>query len=361
MKSGQGERRGVAEGKIGYSAFRLLSNSFGARRGDILLGPRFGADFGVVSLKGGIVMAVSTDPLYLNTKMALRDSAWFAFHIAVADVALSGIPPSFMVLDWNLPPDFSDSDLRTVSGVFGRESSKCGISVLTGHTGRYEGCRLPIAGAATCIAYGDAGRLILPVSSRPGDVLIAAGTPALETAFLLSYELEDLISSAAGHSFIKGIRKRMTELSVIDKVRVLSGTKGITAMHDVSERGFYGAVHEMSIASGKRFSLRSSSLHIDSAVARLSSLLGFDPLESSSEGMVLITARSSAASSVLGELERNHIPCSVCGKVERGRPLVTDDASGVKRRISYPTEDGFLSALANCRKSAKLGDSPLAL
>ena len=47
------------------------------------------------------------------------------------------------------------------------EWAKLGVAVVTGHTGRYEGCAPGIIGAATLIGVGDEGRYVTPAMAAP--------------------------------------------------------------------------------------------------------------------------------------------------------------------------------------------------
>jgi len=50
-------------------------------------------------------MVLSTDPFFIAKELGLEKAAWFAVHIIASDVAVSGIPPKYLAIDLNLPPE----------------------------------------------------------------------------------------------------------------------------------------------------------------------------------------------------------------------------------------------------------------
>ena len=63
---------------------------------------------------------------------------------------------------------------------------KCDTSanptVVTGHTGRYDGCAYPMLGGATVIAIGGREKYVTPSMIRPGDALAACNSAGASSA-----------------------------------------------------------------------------------------------------------------------------------------------------------------------------------
>ncbi len=348
VTAGQATNR---QGKADYRLFRSISRLTGSARRDVLLGPMFGSDVGVINIGGGRVMAISTDPIYINQFMALEDASWFAFHVLVSDVALSGLAPSHLALSWNLPPELDDSTFVSMSRSFHNEAKALGISVVTGHTGRYDGCATPVIGAGTSMAVGRRERLVLPSGMRNGDRLIMTKSPAMETAILLACEFRQGLIRHLGEDAVRGLQSRLHMLSPVADAVVASGVHGISAMHDASERGIYGALHELSRASGLSFTIVSRDIVIEPVVKQIADLFGFDPLESSSEGTLLITAEEESAAKVVRKLSRAGITSCICGTVTKSRNRVSEIApDGRLRVVDEPLTDGYLVA-----KTSRMG------
>ena len=94
-------------GKIGLDFFnRVIYPRLGKKDRSILIGPQHGVDFGVIDL-GKNVIVLSADPFYIAKELGIEKAAWFAVHILASDVAVSGIPPKYLAVDLNLPPELT--------------------------------------------------------------------------------------------------------------------------------------------------------------------------------------------------------------------------------------------------------------
>src|SRR5207249_6137937 len=98
------------------------------------------------------IFLATTDPIYIVPQYGWERAAWFAFHILASDLTTSGVAPQYITMDWNLPMDIEDGQIETMLRVIDRESKKYGAAIVTGHTGRYEGCAYPMVGGATFLA-----------------------------------------------------------------------------------------------------------------------------------------------------------------------------------------------------------------
>src|SRR5215471_1069076 len=159
-----------ALGKLGPAAFeRLIAPRLGASRPEVLVGPRLGHDSAIVKVGAGRVMSVTTDPLSLMPALGPAESARLACHLLASDAWTSGIPPAFATLSFHLPPALDEPTLEAYLAAMHEEWARLQISVVAGHTGRYEGCDLTIVGAGTLIGIGDEGRYLGPMFVQDGD------------------------------------------------------------------------------------------------------------------------------------------------------------------------------------------------
>jgi hydrogenase maturation factor len=175
------EAPGSALGKLSPEAFaRLVAPHLGADRVEVTVGPRVGHDAAIIRIGAGRVMAVTTDPLSVIPALGLERSARLACHLIASDLWTTGIPPAYVSVDFNLPPSFGDDAFGRYWLAMSAEWAKLGVAVVTGHTGRHEGCSENIIGAATLIGVGDEGRYLTPGMARAGDQ-VSKGC-AIETA-----------------------------------------------------------------------------------------------------------------------------------------------------------------------------------
>ncbi len=86
--------------------------------------------------------------------------------MVLADVAVSGIPPSHLAVSFTLPPEMTDDQLARCGGRHD-EADDLGVSIVTGHTARYAGCSYPWVGGATALAVGDHDDVVRPDGATP--------------------------------------------------------------------------------------------------------------------------------------------------------------------------------------------------
>lgn len=330
-------------GKVSREFFDThVAPNLGADREDVFLGPRHGADFGVLSLGVGRVCTLATDPVFVLRDLGLDRAAWFAFHILVSDAALSGIPPTHLALDLNLPLDADPDEVGRIMAVFDREARNLGVSIVTGHTGAYEGCAFPTVGAGTALAVGDRADLVLPTGAEPGDRLVVTKGPAIEATGLLAVCFGDDLDLPA--STVAAARERFDEASPVRDALTAAATGEVTAMHDATERGVDNALHELADASRVRLSVERQRFPMGEGVRELCDYLGIDPWTCSSEGTVVLSVREGGVDTVLDALAAEGIPAAEVGQVESG--------SGVEvagEALPEPTTDPLWPAYERLR------------
>lgn len=333
-------------GKVDRKFFREhISSKLGAKRADVLIPPGYGFDFGLIDLGRGRVMAVSTDPIWIERSFGIGKGAWFAFHSLVGDVALSGLPPSHLALDWNLPAGIGEKQFSKILEVFALESEKLGMTIVAGHTGVYEGSSFPTIGGGTALAVGRMGDVIRTDGAKPGDVVVLTKSPATEAAITLCLRYESSVREAIGSDACMRICRLFHTLSVVDDAGIAANETGVTSMHDASERGVSAALNEMSTASGVRIEFDSNRVRLNTDVERLCSFLKMDPFCCSSQGTLLLTARPANAEGVVNAFAEQGIESFIVGKVLGGEG-VYEVAGGKRRQMRVPRNDHLLRGMS---------------
>src|SRR5512143_2348575 len=167
-------------GKISQQVFEeLIYPRLGAPSRKVLVGPMHGVDVGIIRV-GNRAVALTTDPVFIVPEYGWERAAWFAIHILLSDVVTSGLKPSYLAIDLNLPMSINEAQLETVWKVIHRECRKYGVAIVTGHTARYGNCGYPMVGGATVLAEGGLADYVEPRFVRPGDDIIVTKGPAIE-------------------------------------------------------------------------------------------------------------------------------------------------------------------------------------
>lgn len=336
-------------GKVSAEIFdEIILPRLGRKRPEILVGPRHGVDVGVVDLGNGQVMVTTTDPIFVVPPYGWERSGWFAVHILASDAATSGIRPGYITMDLNLPLSITREAFEALWTVMHRECDRIGMAVISGHTGRYEGCDYPMIGGATVIGIGPKERYVTPDMAGPGDVILITKGAAIEAAGLFAVTFPQRVAERYGEQAAREAEEVFWQMSVVEDAltAVEAGVRenGVTAMHDATECGVWGGLFEVAQASGVGMTIDKDKILVQEAVRNVCDLFGLDPYSSISEGTLIITCRPHKAQEVVRRLSDKGIPVSMVGEVvDPGQGMRVFD-KGTSRELVHPKVDPFWAA-----------------
>ncbi|MFC6731696.1 MULTISPECIES: AIR synthase family protein [unclassified Haladaptatus] len=311
-------------GKVDREFFEeYIYPNLGATRDDETLSPQHGVDFGVIDV-GGKAVALATDPVFLMPSLGFERAAWFAFHILMSDVAVSGMTPTHLSIDFNLPSEITDEQFATVWETFDAEAKELGVSVVTGHTARYAGCNYPMVGGATAIAVGEYDDLVRPDGAQVGDKVIVTKGPAVEATGLLSIQFESLMVDELDADTIEAAKDRFYDMSPVQDALVAAAAGPVTAMHDATECGIFGGLYEIARAAGVGIEMETDAVPILPGVRETCDFFDIELWHSISEGTLLATVQPEGVDDVLAALDAEGIPAAEVGEVVADSGLVVD-------------------------------------
>jgi hydrogenase maturation factor len=256
--------------------------------------------------------------------LGFERAAWFAFHILVSDVAVSGLAPTHLSVDLNLPPEMTDEQFRTVWETVDAEATDLGVSVVTGHTGRYAGCNYPMVGGGTAVSVGAFDDLVRPDGAEVGDRVVVTKGPAIEATGLLSIQFESLMDGELPAETIEAATDRFYDMSPVRDALTAAAAGPVHAMHDATECGIYGGLFEMARAAGVGIELETDRVPVQPGVREVCEFFGIDPWISISEGTLLAAVAPDGVDDVLDALDAEGIPAADAGVVTEGSGLVVD-------------------------------------
>ena len=347
-------------GKVPPEVFRsVILPHLGASDGRVLVGPQHGVDVGIVEI-GDKAVAVTADPVFIVPEYGWERAAWFAVHILASDAATSGLRPCFMAIDLNLPVEMTLEQLEVVWRTIHRECERLGIAIVAGHTAKYENCGYPMVGGAVVLSVGDKDEYVTPSMAEVGDRIIITKGPAIEASGIFAAMFPDLLEEEFGPDFSREAQELFYRMTVVEDamtaVSVGVREDGVTAMHDATECGVWGALHELAQAAGLGLRVEKERIAVDERAERICSYFGIDPYSSISEGTLIISCRPHKAEAVVDALRKKGIPSSVVGELvdpEYGMVVVEE---GEERELEHPKVDPFWEAFYEA-----LGRSPKAM
>jgi len=338
-------------GKISAEAFNeLIFPRLGAVRPEVKVGPQHGVDVAIVEI-GGRAVAMTTDPVFIVPEYGFEKAAWFAVHILASDVVTSGLPPSFLSIDLNLPLSISGEDLNTIWTTIDRECKKMGMAIVCGHTARYANCNYPMVGGATVLAVGNVKDYVTPRFCKEGDQIIITKGPAIEAAGIFATMFPKYLSKSLGREFSRKAQDLFYKMSVVDDAMIAMRTgvrdAGISAMHDATECGIYGGIFEIAQAAGLGARVKISDILFEDCVQEICDLFKIDPYKSISEGTLIITCREHKANALTHSLNKAGIKASVVGELVAAKHGISTIEGNKERILEHPQVDPFWHAFHN--------------
>ena len=337
-------------GKFNHSTLdRLIYRHLGRQRREVLVGPRFGVDNSVQSLGNGEVLVATCDPLSFIPELDARDSAWLSVNLLASDLTTSGLMPQFGIFDLNLPPKMKNSEFEQYWDAFCAECNRLGISIVGGHTGRYQGCDYTVIGAGVLYAVGDENRYLVSSMARTGDNIILTKGAAVETTAILARVFPDTVKNALGAYLFKKAWESLACVSTVkDALAAVSigfHGHGVTAMHDATEGGVISAVMELAYASNLGAELNLSEIHVPEETEKICKLFHIDPLKSLSEGSLIVACRPQHTQRLLDRLRKVRIDSYVIGVLTSKTYQVFATSKNHKRvPMQYPRLDPYWNA-----------------
>jgi hydrogenase expression/formation protein HypE len=339
---------------------QVILRRLGARDEDVLVGPQHGVDVGVVRVAGEVAMALTADPVFVVPAYGWERAAWFAVHILASDASTSGLPLRWMSVDLNLPPTLSDSDLTALWEAFHATCEDLGIAIVTGHTGRYDGCEWPMVGGATCIALGPANAYVTPTMARPGDAVVVTKGAAIETTALFAATFPDRLAAGVGQEIVKAADALFGSMTVVPEAVVARefGLRdaGVTSMHDATEGGVIGGLLEVAVASNVGIRVDRERIPIRPEVRAVCDHIGIDPYTAISEGTLIATVVPGRAEAFVDALDAEGIESAVIGEIlslDEGRTVITE---GREEPLTHPGLDPFWGAFGAWAADAATAD-----
>jgi len=335
-------------GKISPEIFNeLIFPRLGAKSEKVLVGPQHGVDVGIVKI-GDKAVSFTCDPVFIVPEYGWERAAWFAIHIIASDAVTCGLKPKFLSIDLNLPMEMTKEQLEIMWDTMHRECEQLGISVICGHTARYENCHYPMVGGATMVGVGEKDEYVTPKLAKARDKIIITKGPAIEATGIFATMFPQLIEKEFGHDFSEKAQHIFYKMSVVEDAMTAVGVGvreyGITAMHDATECGIWGGLYELAQAAGLGVRIEKEQIVVEDCVTEICSYFDIDPYTSISEGTLIIACREHKAQDVVKALSQKGIRSSIVGELiepEKGMVLVEGRS---EKKLEHPIVDPFWKA-----------------
>ena len=315
---------------------RAVFKQIHTRRPEVLLGAGVGEDCAAVKLADDEVLVMSTDPI---TGTA-QDIGTLAIQITANDLASSGAEPVGVLLTVLLPPDAKESQLKLMMQQVEEACTKAKIQVMGGHTEVTPVVTQPVISVCG-VGKVKEGHLVSTAGARPGMDILVTKWIGIEGTAILAKEKEEDLKQRFPAPFVEKAKELDAYISVLSEAAVATKS-GVSAMHDVTEGGIFGALWEMAEASGVGLEIDLKKIPIRQETVEICEYFGINPYELISSGSMLMAAED--GNTLVRNLEKAGIPAAVIGKAVEGKDRVILNGDE-KRFLEQPKVDELYRAL----------------
>ena len=312
----------VPESVLKRSIFRQIHT----RREEVLLGAGVGEDCAALKLAPGEIFVISTDPITGTVK----DIGNLAIHITLNDLASAGAEPVGVMLTILLPEGSEEQDLKSLMRQMEEGCAAANVQIMGGHTEVTRVVNQPIVSVCG-VGKAREEQLVSTGGARPGHDIIITKWIGLEGTSIIAKEKEAELLTRYPDDLVETARNFDKYLSVVPEAAV-AVKSGVSAMHDVTEGGIFGALWEMAESSGVGLTIDLKKIPVRQETIEVCEFFGINPYELISSGSMLMASQD--GNQLVQDLEKAGIPAVVVGKATAGNDRVL--LNGEEQRFLEP-------------------------
>lgn len=299
-------------GKVSETVLkRSIFKQIHTKRDEVLLGAGVGEDCAAVKLSPREIFVISTDPITGTVK----DVGMLAIQITANDLASSGAEPVGVMLTVLLPEEIEEEDIREMMRQVEEACAHFHIQVMGGHTEVTRAVTQPVI-SVTGVGKVREDRLVSTAGAKPGQDILVTKWIGIEGTSIIAKEKEKELLERFSQAFVDTAKGFDQYLSVLPDSRI-AVEHGVSAMHDVTEGGIYGALWEVAEASGIGLEIDLKAIPIRQETIEICEYFELNPYYLISSGCMLMAADQ--GHDLVRKLEAAGIPAAVIGKATDGK------------------------------------------
>ncbi len=296
-------------GKIPLDLLKqVVFKNLGAFRNEVALGPSAGIDSAVIDV-GNKSLIVSMDPI----TGAVERIGWLAVNVNANDIATFGVEPAFLVSCLMLPEETNDKTVEAISVQMGEAAKELGIAIVGGHCEVTPGLERPIV-VGCAMGVTEKGKYVTAAGAKVGDKLILTKSAGIEGTAILASDREAELKKTLSESKLKAAKDFYRQISVVRDALIACKEGGVHAMHDPTEGGIAGGIHEMADAAGLGVRVFDEQIRVRAETSKICGFFGIDPLQLIGSGALLVAAGGEKADEIVQSLKRNGVPAAIIGE-----------------------------------------------
>lgn len=300
----------IPETVLKRSVFKQIHTT----REEVVVGAGVGEDCAAMKLQADEIFVISTDPI---TGTA-TDIGNLAIHITLNDLASAGAEPIGVMLTILLPENTWEAELKEMMRQVEEACARYNVQIMGGHTEVTKAVNQPIVNVCG-VGKAKAGCLITTAGARPGDDIIVTKWIGLEGTSIIAKEKESELLTRYPKELVEKAKGFDHYLSVLPEAAT-AVQSGVSAMHDITEGGVFGALWELAEASGVGLEIDLKKIPVKQETIEICEFYGINPYELISSGAMLMAAPEGNA--LVYKLEKAGICATIIGKAVEGNDRV---------------------------------------
>ena len=338
---------GFLPGKVPTEVLqKIVFKNLGAKRGDVVLSSSIGEDAAIVQA-GNQILAISSDPI----TGAEEWLGWLAVHVNANDVATRGVQPRWFNSIILLPKNSATELIKKICTQMDKAARQLDVAIVGGHCEITPGIDHPIV-TGCAIGVAEDGKYVTSGGARIGDKIILTKGAGIEGTAILASDRRQELLKIFDESFLNKAENFFEKISIVKDAITAFRTGGVSAMHDPTEGGVAGGLHELADAANVGFQVYGEKILVPDETRKICQHFDIDPLQLISSGSLLIVAEEAKTAEILSSLSRNGVQASMIGEIvapELGRTLVKE--AGAETELVRPASDHLWKALAKPAKT----------
>lgn len=306
------------------------------RREEVLVGPSVGLDCAAFTVAEDEAVVMSTDPITGTAK----DLGHHCIHITANDLAASGAEPLGVMLTVLLPEDVEEEEVRKLMADAEAACADLNMEILGGHTEITDVVQTILV-TVTGVGKIKKDHLLTHMQAKPGQDIVVTKWIGLEGTSILAKEREEELLKRFAPAFVNTAREFDQYLSVVGEGKI-AAQLGVSAMHDITEGGVFGALWEIASAGNVGLDIDLKAIPIRQETVEVCEYFHANPYQMMSSGSMMIATDD--GNTLIQALKDAGIHASIVGRTIAGNDRILRNGAEV-RYLDRPQPDELYKAL----------------
>lgn len=317
----------VPENVMKRSVFKQIK----FKRDEVLVHSGVGEDCTALQLAEDEVFVMSTDPI----TGAVTDIGTLAVHVTANDLATAGAEPIGLLLSILLPPSAEEADLKALMKEMESACEKLHIEILGGHTEVTPVVNQPVV-TVTGVGKVKKDRILFTNGAKAGQDIVLTKWIGLEGTSIIASGKEKALRKHYSQDFVERAKGFIDYISVVDEA-LAARDFGVSAMHDITEGGVFGALWEVAAAGGVGLVVDLKKIPLKQETVEICEFFDLNPYQLISSGSLLIACDK--GHDLVEYLAKKNIHSVVVGKFTDNNDRIIIYDSEETRYLEPPKTD----------------------